>query len=49
LNLILLYYLTNPQAVSVDPFAGSMLTLPRIREMVEEMLEAEKKWLPQFK
>lgn len=37
------------QAVSVDPFAGSMLTLPRIKEMVDEMLEAEKKWLPQFK
>jgi len=36
------------QAVSVDPFAGSMLTLPRIKEMVDEMFEAEKKWLPQF-
>jgi alpha-galactosidase/6-phospho-beta-glucosidase family protein len=44
-----LYYLTHSQAVSVDSFAGSMLTLPRIREMVDEMLEAEKKWLPQFK
>jgi len=36
------------QAVSVDPFAGALLTLPRIKEMVDEMLEAESKWLPQF-
>ena len=37
------------QAVAIDPFASAQLSLPRIRQMVDEMLEAEKKWLPQFK
>lgn len=37
------------QAISLDPLTGALLTLPRIKEMVDEMLEAEKQWLPQFK
>jgi len=37
------------QAVAIDPFTGAQLTLPRIRQMVDEMFEAESKWLPQFK
>ncbi|MFC1717508.1 alpha-galactosidase [Candidatus Poribacteria bacterium] len=37
------------QAIAIDPFTGAQLTLPRIREMVNEMLEAESQWLPQFK
>ncbi len=36
------------QAIAIDPFTGAQLALPRIREMVDEMLEAEKQWLPQF-
>lgn len=36
------------QAIALDPLTGAQLTLPRIREMVDEMFEAEKKWLPQF-
>jgi alpha-galactosidase len=36
------------QAIALDPLTGAQLTLPRIREMVNEMLEAERKWLPQF-
>jgi alpha-galactosidase len=36
------------QAIALDPLTGAQLTLPRIREMVEEMFEAESKWLPQF-
>jgi alpha-galactosidase len=35
-------------AVALDPLTGALLTLPRIREMVDEMLEAEKQWLPAF-
>ncbi len=35
-------------AVAMDPLAGALLTLPQVREMVDEMLEAEKQWLPQF-
>ena len=37
------------QAIALDPLTGAQLTLPRIREMVDEMFEAESKWLPQFK
>lgn len=37
------------QAIAIDPFTGAQLALPRIREMVDEMLEAEKQWLPQFR
>jgi len=36
------------QAVAMDPLAGALLTLPQIREMTDEMLAAERQWLPQF-
>ena len=36
------------QAIAVDPLTGTQLTLPRIREMVDEMFESERRWLPQF-
>lgn len=35
-------------AVALDPLTASVCTLAEIRDMVAEMLEAEKKWLPQF-
>ena len=35
-------------AVAMDPLTGAVLTLKETRDMVIEMLEAEKKWLPQF-
>ena len=35
-------------AVAMDPFTASVLTLHEIREIVAEMLEAEAAWLPQF-
>lgn len=35
-------------AVAMDPLTGALLTLPRIREMVDEMLAAEEQWLPNF-
>ena len=31
-----------------DPLTGAVQTLPRIHEMVDRMLEAEARWLPQF-
>jgi len=37
------------QSVAMDPLTGALLTLPQIRRMVDEMFEAEKQWLPQFK
>jgi alpha-galactosidase len=37
------------QAVSVDPLTGALMTLPRIRRMVETMFRAEARWLPQFR
>jgi alpha-galactosidase len=37
------------QAIAMDPLAGAVCTLREIREMTSEMLEAERKWLPQFK
>ena len=37
------------QAIALDPLTGTQLTLPRIREMVDEMFEAENRWLPQFR
>jgi len=37
------------QAIALDPLTGAQLTLPRIRKMVDEMLEAESRWLPQFR
>jgi alpha-galactosidase len=36
------------QACALDPLAGAVLTLQEIREMASEMLDAEKRWLPQF-
>lgn len=35
-------------AVMVDPLTSALLTLDEIRKMVDEMFEAEKKWLPDF-
>jgi alpha-galactosidase len=35
-------------AVSLDPLTGAVCTLPQIRAMVGEMLEAQSRWLPQF-
>lgn len=36
------------QAVALDPLTSSMLTLKEIRSMTSEMLEKQRKWLPQF-
>jgi alpha-galactosidase len=36
------------QAVAVDPLTAAVCTLPEIRRMVDEMLDAEAAWLPQF-
>jgi alpha-galactosidase len=36
------------QAVALDPLTASVLTLNEIRDMVAEMLEAERGYLPQF-
>jgi alpha-galactosidase len=36
------------QAVALDPLTASVLTLKEIRDMVSEMLEAQRQWLPQF-
>ena len=35
-------------AVAMDPLTSTKLTLDECRKMVQEMFEAEKKWLPQF-
>jgi alpha-galactosidase len=35
-------------AVSLDPLTAAVLTLPQIYAMVDEMLEAQARWLPQF-
>jgi alpha-galactosidase len=35
-------------AVALDPLTSAVLTLQEIRDMVAEMLQAEKKYLPQF-
>jgi len=35
-------------ACAMDPLASAVLTLNQAREMVAEMLEAERQWLPQF-
>lgn len=35
-------------AISLDPLTGALMTLPKIRAMVDEMFKAEKQWLPQF-
>jgi len=36
------------QAVALDPLTSSLLTLKEIRSMTSEMLEKQRKWLPQF-
>jgi alpha-galactosidase len=36
------------QAVALDPLTSAVLTLKEIRDMCIEIMEAEKKWLPQF-
>jgi len=35
-------------AVMLDPLTAAVCTLPEIRSMVDEMLEAQAQWLPQF-
>ena len=35
-------------AVMLDPLTGAVCTLPQIRQMVSELLTAQKQWLPQF-
>jgi len=35
-------------AVAMDPLTGALLTLPQIRKMVDEMIRAEKQWLPKL-
>ena len=35
-------------ACAMDPLTGAVLTLKEIREIVADMLAAEKQWLPQF-
>ncbi|MCM8768657.1 MAG: alpha-galactosidase [Candidatus Omnitrophica bacterium] len=37
------------QAIALDPLTSAVLTLKEIREMTEEMLEAQRDYLPQFK
>ncbi len=39
---------TLVQAVAMDPLTAAVLTLREIREMTSEMLDAQRKWLPQF-
>jgi len=36
-------------ALAMDPLTSAVCTLKEIREMCSEMLEAQRKWLPQFK
>jgi alpha-galactosidase len=36
------------QALAMDPLTSAVCTLKEIRDMTQEMLEAEKQWLPQF-
>jgi len=35
-------------AIAMDPLTSAVCTLAEIREMTNEMLEAERQWLPQF-
>jgi len=39
---------TVVQACALDPLTSAVLSLKEIREMVSDMLEAEREWLPQF-
>ena len=36
------------QACAMDPLTSAVMTLKEVRDMVADMLEAEKQWLPQF-
>lgn len=36
-------------ALMLDPLTAAVLPLPRIREMADEMLQAQQEWLPQFR
>jgi alpha-galactosidase len=36
------------QAIALDPLTSAVCTLAEVREMVREMLQAERQWLPQF-
>jgi alpha-galactosidase len=36
------------QAVMLDPLTGALLTLDRIRAMVDDLFAAEAAWLPAF-
>ena len=36
------------QAIAMDPLSSAVCTLKEIRDMTSEMLEAERRWLPQF-
>jgi len=36
-------------AVMLDPLTGAVCTLPQIRSMVEDLLTAQARWLPQFR
>jgi alpha-galactosidase len=42
----------DPEAIvhacTLDPLSSAVLTLKEIREMASEMLETQRKWLPQF-
>ncbi len=35
-------------AVAMDPLTGAICTLPQIREMVDRLFAAERRWLPSF-
>jgi len=35
-------------AVAADPLTAAVLSLEEIRQMVDEMFEAEARWLPSF-
>jgi alpha-galactosidase len=37
------------QAIAMDPLTSACCTLAEIRAMTQEMLEAQRRWLPQFK
>ena len=37
------------QAIALDPLTSAVCTLKEVRDMVREMLEAEKQWLGEFK
>ncbi len=36
-------------AVALDPLTAAVCTLPQIREMTNELLDAQSQWLPQFR